>query len=120
MPAPSSKSSISPVDLPRESEDSAFVESRGSTAGWNAFAEFGDGLEGLIHVSQLSVEEVTHPEKVVEVGQKVKAKIIKVDLATKKIGLSVKAFEENLDSSAIEEEQAQLEDNKPDAEGESG
>ena len=88
--------------------------------GFGAFAEFGDGLEGLIHVSQLSSEEVTHPEKVVEVGQKVKAKIIKVDLATKKIGLSVKAFTEDLDVSAIEEEQAQLENSKQDSEGDSG
>ncbi len=88
--------------------------------GFGAFAEFGDGLEGLIHVSQLSSEEVTHPEKVVEVGQKVKAKIIKVDLATKKIGLSVKAFTEDLDVSAIEEEQAQLENSKQDTEGDSG
>ncbi len=80
--------------------------------GFGAFAEFGDGLEGLIHVSQLSSEEVTQPENVVEVGQKVKAKVIKVDLATKKIGLSIKAFEENLDIADIEKEQAQLEDTR--------
>ena len=80
--------------------------------GFGAFAEFGDGLEGLIHVSQLSSEEVTLPESVVEVGQKVKAKVIKVDLATKKIGLSIKAFEENLDIADIEKEQAQLEDTR--------
>ncbi|NIQ02063.1 MAG: S1 RNA-binding domain-containing protein, partial [Nitrospinaceae bacterium] len=30
--------------------------------GFGAFAEFGDGLEGLIHVSQLSSKKVTHPD----------------------------------------------------------
>lgn len=77
--------------------------------GFGAFAEFDDGLEGLIHISQLSSEPVSNPEKVVKVGKKVKAKIIKVDPVTKKIGLSIKAYEKNLDISGIEEEQAQLE-----------
>lgn len=69
--------------------------------GFGAFAEFDDGLEGLIHVSQLSSEKVSHPEKVVKIGDKVKTKVIKVDPATKKIGLSVKAYDENLDASEI-------------------
>lgn len=42
--------------------------------GFGAFAEFDDGLEGLIHVSQLSSEKVSHPEKVVKIGDKVKPK----------------------------------------------
>ena len=42
--------------------------------GFGAFAEFGDGLEGLIHVSQLSSEKVTHADKAVSVGDKIKAK----------------------------------------------
>ncbi|MGV7220721.1 MAG: 30S ribosomal protein S1 [Nitrospinales bacterium] len=88
--------------------------------GFGAFAEFGDGLEGLIHISQLSSEPVTSPESVVEVGQKVKSKIIKVDLATKKIGLSIKAFEENLDISAIEKEQAHLDETRQDESEEEG
>ncbi len=71
--------------------------------GFGAFAEFGDGLEGLIHVSQLSSKKVSHPEKVVKVGDTIKAKVVKVDPATKKIGLSIKAYEENLDPSEIED-----------------
>ncbi len=78
--------------------------------GFGAFAEFDDGLEGLIHVSQLSSEKVSHPEKVVKVGDTVKTKVIKVDPATKKIGLSVKAYEENLDPSQIEVEDVPDED----------
>ena len=75
---------------------------------FGAFAEFGDGLEGLIHISQLSSEKVSNPETAVKVDDKVKAKVIKVDTNDKKIALSIKAFEENLDLKAIEDEQAQL------------
>ena len=76
--------------------------------GFGAFAEFDDGLEGLIHVSQLSSDKVTHPEKVVKVGDEITAKVIKVDTTSKKIGLSIKAFEENLDPSQIDFEDVQL------------
>ena len=58
--------------------------------GFGAFAEFDDGLEGLIHVSQLSSEKVTHPEKVVSVGDEISAKVIKVDTSSKKSALALK------------------------------
>ncbi|MBI4382964.1 MAG: 30S ribosomal protein S1 [Nitrospinae bacterium] len=78
--------------------------------GFGAFAEFGDGLEGLVHISQLSSKKVSHPEKVVKVGDSIKAKVIKVDSSSKKIGLSIKAYEEDLDVKEIEREQALLEE----------
>jgi small subunit ribosomal protein S1 len=77
--------------------------------GFGAFAEFGDGLEGLIHITQLGPENVSQPDQVVKIGQKIKAKIIKVDASNKKIALSIKAFKENLDLEAIKQEQLQLE-----------
>ena len=77
--------------------------------GFGAFAEFGDGLEGLIHITQLDSKSVSQPEKIVEVGQKIQAKIIKVDTSNKKIALSIKAFKEKLDLDAIEQEQSRLE-----------
>ncbi|MBT4127476.1 MAG: 30S ribosomal protein S1 [Nitrospina sp.] len=77
--------------------------------GFGAFAEFGDGLEGLIHITQLGSENVSQPDQVVKVGQKIKAKIIKVDTSSKKIALTIKAFNENLDLEAIKEEQRQVE-----------
>ena len=64
--------------------------------GFGAFAEFGDGLEGLIHVSQLSSQKVSNPEQVVKLDDAIKAKVIKVDTSSKKIALSIKAYEENL------------------------
>ena len=80
--------------------------------GFGAFAEFGDGLEGLIHSSQLSSKIDLQPEEAVKVGDTIKAKVIKVDTSRKKIALSIKAFEDNLDLKAIEREQAQLENFK--------
>ena len=77
--------------------------------GFGVFAEFGDGLEGLIHTTQLGSKNVSKPEEVVKIGQKIKAKIVKVDTSNKKIALSIKAYEENLDLEAIEQEQNQLE-----------
>ena len=77
--------------------------------GFGVFAEFGDGLEGLIHITQLGSKNVSEPEEVVKIGQKIKAKIVKVDTSNKKIALSIKAYEENLDLEAIEQEQNQLE-----------
>ncbi|HIF02627.1 MAG TPA: 30S ribosomal protein S1 [Nitrospinaceae bacterium] len=77
--------------------------------GFGAFAEFGDGLEGLIHITQLGPENVSQPDQVVKIGQKIKAKIVKVDASNKKIALSIKAFKENLDLEAIKQEQLQLE-----------
>jgi small subunit ribosomal protein S1 len=63
---------------------------------FGAFAELEDGVEGLIHLSELSREKVADPEDVVSVSQELAAKIIKIDVETRKIGLSVRAFmEEN-------------------------
>ena len=85
--------------------------------GFGAFAEFGDGLEGLIHISQLSSQKISSPEQVVKVDDAIKAKVIKVDTASKKIALSIKAFEENLGVEEIAKEQAAFDNFK---EGNSG
>jgi small subunit ribosomal protein S1 len=54
---------------------------------FGAFVDLG-GLDGLIHVSQLSWDRVNHPSEVLEVGQKVKVRIEKFDKETGKVGLS--------------------------------
>jgi len=76
---------------------------------FGAFAEFGDGLEGLIHISQLSSKDVSDTEQVVKVDDEINAKVVKVDIKNKKIALSIKAHEENLDLSQIEKEQIDME-----------
>jgi small subunit ribosomal protein S1 len=54
---------------------------------FGAFVDLG-GLDGLIHISQLSWDRVKHPSEVLEVGQKVKVRIDKFDKETGKISLS--------------------------------
>jgi small subunit ribosomal protein S1 len=54
---------------------------------FGAFVDLG-GVDGLIHISQLSWDRVNHPSEVVEVGQKVKVKIEKIDSSNGRIGLS--------------------------------
>jgi small subunit ribosomal protein S1 len=54
---------------------------------FGAFVDL-DGVDGLIHISQLSWDRVNHPSEVLEVGQKVKVRIDKIDKDTGKIGLS--------------------------------
>lgn len=68
-------------------------------ANFGAFAEIEEGIEGLIHLSQLSKKKVTQPSEVVSLNEEVQAKIIKVDLEGKKIGLSIKACQGEADRS---------------------
>jgi small subunit ribosomal protein S1 len=48
------------------------------------------GLEGLLHISELSDHKVESPEEVVKVGDEIEVKILRVDAADRKIGLSRK------------------------------
>jgi Ribosomal protein S1 len=57
---------------------------------FGAFVDIG-GVDGLVHVSELSWQHVAHPKDVVSEGQTVKVKVLKVDPAAGKISLSVKA-----------------------------
>lgn len=64
---------------------------------FGAFVELDNGLEGLIHVTELSDQPFGKVEEVISVGQKVTAKVVKVDPENKKISLSIKEYliEEN-------------------------
>ncbi len=58
---------------------------------FGAFVELETGIEGLIHISELSEDRVEKPEEVVQKGQEVKAMVISIDKEAKKIALSMKA-----------------------------
>jgi small subunit ribosomal protein S1 len=60
-------------------------------ANFGAFVELDDYLEGLCHISELSEERVAKPEDVVQLGQEMDFKILRIDPETKKIGLSARA-----------------------------
>lgn len=59
---------------------------------FGAFAELEPGIEGLIHVSELGRGDVDNPEKAVKPGDEFDVKVIKMDVDSRKIGLSVKAL----------------------------
>lgn len=61
-------------------------------ANFGAFVEIEPGLEGMVHVSELSEERIMHPEAVVKVGDKLKFEITNIDTKERKISLSVKAL----------------------------
>ncbi len=60
-------------------------------ANFGAFVELDDNLEGLCHISELSDEHVAKPEDVVQLGQEMEFKILRIDSESKKIGLSARA-----------------------------
>jgi ribosomal protein S1 len=63
-----------------------------SLTDFGAFVDLG-GVQGLVHVSEISRQRVEKPEEVLKVGQQVKVKILKVEQGGKRISLSMKALE---------------------------
>ena len=63
---------------------------------FGAFVELSNGVEGLLHVSEISHQHVKKPEDVLAVGQEITAKVIKLDEENRRIGLSIKAYEEEV------------------------
>ncbi|MBI5117204.1 30S ribosomal protein S1 [Candidatus Poribacteria bacterium] len=64
---------------------------------FGAFARLDNGIEGLIHISELSKNRVAKPEEVVHPGDTVVVKIISIDPMTRKIGLSLKQYKQELE-----------------------
>lgn len=60
-------------------------------ASFGAFVELGDNLEGLCHISELAEDHVNKPEDVVQLGQEMEFRILRIDAENKKIGLSARA-----------------------------
>ena len=57
---------------------------------FGAFVQLAEGVEGLVHVSEMSQERIEDPTDHFEVAQQVKAKIVKIEAPEKKIGLSIR------------------------------
>lgn len=56
---------------------------------FGAIVKISDRVEGLVHISEIAQERINKPEDVLEAGQIVKAEVLKMDLDSKKIGLSI-------------------------------
>ncbi len=64
-----------------------------SLTNFGAFVEVADGIQGLVHVSEISYKHVDKPSDVLKVGQKVKVKVLNIDPGERRISLSMKAAE---------------------------
>jgi small subunit ribosomal protein S1 len=64
------------------------------TTNFGAFVQLQEGIEGLCHISELDEKHVEKSEEILQVGQDVEMRIIKVNPAEKKIGLSLKAMKD--------------------------
>ena len=60
-------------------------------ASFGAFVELEEGIDGLVHISQISEDRVENVKDVLKPGQKVEARVVKIDPVERRIGLSVKA-----------------------------
>jgi len=61
---------------------------------YGAFLQIGDGIEGLLHISELAWEHVEHTEDVVQVGQKLRVRVLQADRSRRRISLSLKQAED--------------------------
>jgi small subunit ribosomal protein S1 len=67
-----------------------------SLTDYGAFVEIERGIEGLVHVSEMSwTKRVTHPSKVLEVGQEVEVQVLDIDPVNRRISLGLKQTEPN-------------------------
>ena len=61
---------------------------------FGAFVELQNGLEGLVHISNITHTRIAKPQDVLEMGQMVNAKVVEIDLDKKRIELSIRELEE--------------------------
>ncbi len=66
-----------------------------SIVNFGVFVDLGGGVDGLVHVSELSWKHVDHPSEVVQVGQEVEVEVLDVDLDRERVSLSLKATQED-------------------------
>jgi small subunit ribosomal protein S1 len=78
---------------------------------YGAFVSLGDGLSGLIHISQISERRIAKPSEVLKVGQKVKVKVL--NTKDNKISLSMRALEEEMAETEGAAELAQYQNSGP-------
>ncbi|WP_427138689.1 30S ribosomal protein S1 [Psychrobacillus psychrodurans] len=72
---------------------------------YGAFVEVFPGVEGLVHISQIAHKHISNPQEVLKEGEEVQVKVIEVNLADKRLSLSIKELVENEDKYNIEDYQ---------------
>ena len=74
-----------------------------SVTDFGVFLEIEDGIEGLIHVSELSQQKVESPKDVANVGDEFEAAVLNVDVVDRKIALSVKQLTQHKEKAEVQE-----------------
>ncbi len=92
------------TDIPNRYQPGQLVKGKVTKiTNFGVFVGLEDGLEGLLHISELADHKVENPEDVVKVGEEIEVKILRVDADERKIGLSRKRVEWGEDELAAEE-----------------
>jgi small subunit ribosomal protein S1 len=91
---PESRQSIKERVIEELTEGQVITGRVTSLADFGAFVNI-NGADGLVHLSEISWERIQHPSEVLEVGQEVQVKVISVDREKKRIGLSIRALQED-------------------------
>jgi small subunit ribosomal protein S1 len=73
-----------------------------SVADFGVFVEIEEGIEGLIHISQLSTERVDKPQSLYKPGDEVEAEVISIDPKERRIALSIKALRRSEERAEVE------------------
>ena len=69
---------------------------------FGAFGKLDNGIEGLIHLSEMSLEKVQRPEDFLHIGQRVMAKIISISPVERKVGLSIREYQKDLEGEIMQ------------------
>ena len=80
-------------------------------ASFGAFVQLADDIDGLVHISQISEERVEKVKNHLKVGDEVKARVVKIDVPNRRIGLSIKAA--SYDMERVKKEAENLDNLKP-------
>ena len=74
-------------------------------ASFGAFVELEEGVDGLVHISQISDQRIEKVKDALQIGQEVEARVVKVDRGERRIGLSIKAV--NMTEEQVKELEAE-------------
>jgi small subunit ribosomal protein S1 len=74
-----------------------------SVTDFGIFLELEEGIEGLVHVSELSQEKLATPKGFAEVGDQLDAVVLSVDVNDRKIGLSIKSLQTAIEKAELED-----------------
>ncbi|MEW6287464.1 MAG: S1 RNA-binding domain-containing protein [Chloroflexota bacterium] len=92
--SPETRQSIKERVLEELKEGEVYTGRVTSIANFGAFINV-NGADGLVHLSEISWDHIEHPREALEVGQEVKVKVINIDREKKRIGLSIRALQED-------------------------